>query len=98
MAAGVISENASARAPANRDFLVNFMVCSWCLFSGEEPAVLPAELCEQYFDSSPRMMESHLNVSRAMVELGLNERRTGIRCLDAYSARGVKKKKRFLRI
>ena len=57
-----------------------------------------AELCEQYFDSSPRMMESHLNVSRAMVELGLNERRTGIRCLDAYSARGVKKKKRFLRI
>lgn len=54
-----------------------------------------AELCEQYFDNSPRMMESHLNVSRAMVELGLNERRTGIRCLDAYSARGTKKKEKI---
>ena len=51
-----------------------------------------AELCEQYFDNSPRMMESHLKVSRAMVELGLHERRTGIRCLDAYNERGVKKK------
>lgn len=54
-----------------------------------------AELCEQYFDNSPRMMESHLNVSRAMVELGLNERRTGIRCLDAYNARGTKKKEKL---
>jgi len=56
-----------------------------------------AELCEQYFDNSPRMMESHLQVSRSMVALGLHERRTGIRCLDAYTVRGAKKKKKFMK-
>lgn len=53
-----------------------------------------AELCEKFFDNSPREMEKVLKVGRAMVRLGLNERRTGIRCLDAYSMRGAKKKKK----
>ena len=52
-----------------------------------------AESCEKFFDNSPRDMETVLKVSREMVRLGLHERRTGIRCLDAYSMRGAKKKK-----
>ena len=52
-----------------------------------------AELCETFFNSSSRQMERHLKVGRAMVELGLNERRKGIRCLDNYGQRGAKKKK-----
>lgn len=52
-----------------------------------------AELCEVFFDSSPRKMERYLNVGREMVKLGMNERRTGIRCIDNYEDRGVKKKK-----
>ena len=61
--------------------------------TGYKKRQFAAELCEQYFDNSPRKMESHLNVSRDMVSLGLHERRTGIRCLDAYELRGAKKKK-----
>lgn len=57
-----------------------------------------AELCELYFDSSPRKMERYFNVGREMVDLGMHERRTGIRCLDAYEFRGAKKKKKFIRI
>lgn len=52
-----------------------------------------AELCEHFFESSPRKMESYLNVGREMVKLGMNERRTGIRCIDNYEVRGAKKKK-----
>ena len=52
-----------------------------------------AELCEQFFDNSPRKIERNLNVSRDMVELGLHERRTGIHCLESFELRGAKKKK-----
>lgn len=61
--------------------------------TGYERRQYAAELCEQFFENSPRIMERRLNVSREMVELGLHERRTGIRCLDAYNKRGTKKKK-----
>lgn len=60
---------------------------------GYEKRQFAAELCEQYFDSSPRKMERHFDVSREMVALGLHERRTGIRCIDAFGLRGAKKKK-----
>ncbi len=60
---------------------------------GYERRQYAAELCEQFFENSPRIMERRLNVGREMVELGLHERRTGIRCLDAYNQRGAKKKK-----
>ena len=53
-----------------------------------------AELCEKFFEGKSRKMESILQVGREMVELGLHERRTGIRCIDNYSQRGRKKKKR----
>ena len=49
-----------------------------------------AELCEKYFDRSPWKMERYFDVGRDMVSLGLDERRTGIRCIGAYELRGVK--------
>lgn len=61
--------------------------------TGYERRQFAAELCKQFFESSPRKMERHFDVSRDMVALGLDELRTGIRCLDAYELRGAKKKK-----
>ena len=55
-----------------------------------------AELCETYFENSARKMERGLKVSRCMIELGQHERRTGIRCMDAYCLRGAKKKKSLI--
>jgi len=52
-----------------------------------------AELCEKFFESSPRKMERYFTVSRDMVELGLHERRTGMRCVEAFEQRGAKKRK-----
>jgi hypothetical protein len=52
-----------------------------------------AELCAAFFENSARKMERSLKVSREMIRLGQKERQTGIRCLDAYCQRGVKKKK-----
>lgn len=52
-----------------------------------------AEICHQYFDSSPTKMERHLKVGRKMVKLALAEHRTGIRCIEAFNLRGAKKKK-----
>lgn len=51
-----------------------------------------AELCELYFDNSARKMERYLKIGRATIILGQNERRSGIRCIDAYNLRGAKKK------
>jgi len=44
-----------------------------------------------FFDSSPRKAETYMGWNRRSVELGLHELRTGITCLDNYSARGNKK-------
>jgi len=63
-----------------------------CKLTGYEKRGFAAELCEEYFDNSPRKMERWFDVSRDMVTLGLHERRTGIRCIDAYNLRGAKKK------
>ena len=61
--------------------------------TGYKKREFAAELCEEYFDNSPRKMERYFDVSRDMVSLGLQERRTGIRCIDSYELRGAKKKK-----
>lgn len=64
-----------------------------CKLTGYQKRAFAAELCEEYFDNSPRKMEREFKVSRDMVSLGLHERRTGIRCIEAYNLRGAKKKK-----
>lgn len=47
-----------------------------------------AKVTEDYFDSSARIAETVLGWNRSCVKLGLNERRTGIVCVDNYQARG----------
>lgn len=66
--------------------------------TGYERRQYAAELCESFFDSSPRKMERKLSVSRTMIQLGLNEKTSGIRCVDSYHLRGAKKKKPYTRI
>ena len=50
-----------------------------------------AEMALKYCDGSARKAERLFGWRRDAVETGLNERRTGIRCLDNTSARGRKK-------
>jgi hypothetical protein len=47
-----------------------------------------AEVTEKYCQRSPRRAERIFGWGRDAVRLGLNERRTGIRCLDNFSDRG----------
>lgn len=47
-----------------------------------------AKVSEDYFDSSARKAETVLGWNRQSVQLGLDERRTGIVCVDNYQARG----------
>ncbi|KAM3104228.1 ISAzo13-like element transposase-related protein [Phormidesmis sp. 146-33] len=47
-----------------------------------------AKVTEDYFKGSARKAETVLGWSRQSVQLGLHERRSGIRCVDNYQARG----------
>lgn len=47
-----------------------------------------AEIATQYCGGSARLAERVFGWGRAAVQTGLHERRTGIRCLDAFSGRG----------
>lgn len=47
-----------------------------------------AEMASKYCQGSPRSAERIFGWGRETVELGLNELRTGIRCVEAYSSRG----------
>ncbi len=49
---------------------------------------LQAEVAEQYCARNPRRAELVFGWGRAAVQLGLQERRSGIRCIDDYSTRG----------
>jgi hypothetical protein len=60
--------------------------------TGNKRRSYAAELCTTYFDNSPRKVERALGVSREMTKLGLQERRSGICCLENYHLRGRKKK------
>lgn len=61
------------------------------LLTGYKRRQYQAEMAEKYCHSSARLAETAFGWGRAAVETGLNERRSGIRCLDAYSLRGRKK-------
>ncbi len=47
-----------------------------------------AEMTLKYCAGKPRLAEATFGWGRDAVHTGLNERRTGIRCLDAFSSRG----------
>lgn len=47
-----------------------------------------AKVAEDYLEGSARRAETMFGWNRHSVQLGLHERRTGIICVDAYTARG----------
>jgi len=61
--------------------------------TGHERRAYAAALAVAHFNGSARKTERILSVSRQMVELGLKERESGIRCQDAHTLKGRKKKR-----
>ena len=61
------------------------------LLTGYRRRRFQAEVALKYCDGSPRHTETLFGWGRVAVDTGLNELRTGIRCLDAYHLRGRKK-------
>lgn len=59
--------------------------------TGATKRAFMAKVAEDYFTGSARKTETYLGWGRKGVQLGLHERRTGVRCLDNYQARGTKK-------
>jgi len=59
--------------------------------SGAAKREYVAEITIELLDGSARKAESELGWSRKMVDKGMMELTTGIRCMDNYSARGNKK-------
>ncbi len=50
-----------------------------------------AEMANKYCDGSPRRAEQVFGWGREAVNTGLGELRTGIRCVESFSARGRRK-------
>lgn len=63
------------------------------LLTGYERRQYAASLAKKYFDGSARKTERELRVSRSVVELGIKEQESGIRCIENFNLRGRKKKK-----
>ena len=59
--------------------------------TGSKKRDFTAKVTEDYLGSSARRAESMFGWKRQSVELGLQERRAGIVCVDNYQARGRKK-------
>lgn len=59
--------------------------------TGSKRRAFQAQVAIDYLDSKPRLSEKTFCWGRHTVELGLNELRTGITCLDNHGARGNKK-------
>lgn len=66
--------------------------------TGYERRQYAAELTIKYLDGSPYKAERYLGVSRKMVEKGLKETATGIRCMENFHLRGRKKKKKNTKV
>ena len=59
--------------------------------TGTKRRAFQAQVALDYLEGSPRRAERVFGWWRKAVELGLNEQRTGIICLDNTSARGNRK-------
>jgi hypothetical protein len=55
-----------------------------------------AKVTQDYFERSARKAETVMGWNRRSVQLGLNERRTGLQCVDNYQARGRHKSEQVL--
>ena len=71
--------------------LISNLKCAARLLSGYRRRQFQSEMALKYCDGSARRTEKVFGWGRDAVETGLNERRTGIRCLDAYHLRGRKR-------
>ena len=61
--------------------------------TGYKRRAYQADITMEYFDGSAYKAEREMGWGRECVTKGLNEARSGIRCLDNFRARGRKKKK-----
>lgn len=61
------------------------------LLTGYKRRQFQGQMALKYCNGSARQAETTFGWGRAAVETGLNEQRTGIRCLDAFELRGRKK-------
>jgi len=59
--------------------------------TGYKRRAYQAHITMKYFDGSPYKAERAMGWGRECVSKGLNEARSGIRCVDNYQGRGVKK-------
>lgn len=59
--------------------------------TGYKKRAFMAKVAEDYYAGSARKTETYLGWNRQAVQLGLHERRSGIRCVNNYQARGIKK-------
>ena len=64
--------------------------------TGPKKRAFMAQVALDYFEGSARKCETYLGWDRCAVATGLHEKRTGIRCVDNYAARGRKKTEEHL--
>lgn len=64
--------------------------------TGSRKREFMAKVAEDYLEGSARKAERVLGWKRQSVELGLNERRSGLVCVDNYRARGRHKSEEVL--
>lgn len=76
---------------ALREDTVNTILSAAKLLTGYRRRQFQAEMAVKYCNGSARRAETLFGWGRAAVETGLNECRTGIRCLDAANCRGRKR-------
>ena len=74
----------------NRDFIETIRSAAKKL-TGFKRREFLAEIALKYCDGKPRVTEQKFGFSRAAVETGLGEKRSGLRCVDAFQRRGRKK-------
>lgn len=77
-------------APLTDDVIQTFQSAAK-LLTGYQRRQFQAETAVKYCAGSARQAETTFGWGRAAVNTGINELRSGIRCLDAYSLRGRKK-------
>jgi len=76
--------------PLTDDFIASLRSASKKL-TGFERRQFQAEMATKYCDGSARRAEAVFGWSHDCVKTGLNEMRTGIRCVGSFSRRGRKK-------
>jgi Rhodopirellula transposase DDE domain len=74
--------------PALANDVLQTILLAATLLTGHKRRRFQAEMALQYCGGSARHAETTFGWGRDAVRTGLNELRSGIRCLDAYEARG----------